>query len=142
MARNYACLIACVFIAFLACDAPKNQTPQHPPVSTGPSTSDLLDALQGRWRNTQDTTYMIEITDDVMTHYHDGQAPEGCSIEVYNDCPTSICKVDSLTASNGWCFVEKTGSGTQCFQVLTCDTASLRFLMLGGGGVVRTFKKI
>lgn len=142
MARNILYLIASVFIALYACDAPKNQTAKPAPVATGPSTSDLLDVLQGRWRNLQDTSYLIDISDDLMTHYKGKAAPEGYSIEVYNDCPATMCHVDSLTASNGWCFIEKSEQGNNCFQVLTCDTASLRFILLGGSGDTLSFKKI
>ena len=77
-----------------------------------------------------------------MMHYHGREEPEGCSIEVYNDCATATCGVDSLTASKGWCFVEKKQSGVQCIQVVNCDTATLQFLVLGGDGKVYSFKKI
>ena len=142
MAQNFCYLIAVVLFALIACNPPTSRPPQPQPVATGPSTHDLLDALQGRWRNEQDTTYLIEVTDDLMTHYHGGQEPEGFPIEVYNDCPAAMCGVDSLTASNGWCFIEKKPADDQCIQVMTCDTATLRFRMLGGSDQVYSFKKI
>lgn len=143
MNKHLHFLLACFATVFFACNPPAQPPVKPAPIAQGPSTQDLLDALQGRWQNEQDSTNIIEINDDLITYYQNGREQASHGIEVYNDCPTTVCGVDSLKASEGWCFVEKNDRETTgCVQVLDCGPATLRFQVLGGNGSVRSFKKI
>jgi hypothetical protein len=114
--------------------------------SSAPDPADLLKTLQGRWRSEQDSTYTIEISDTQMSHRNGGQLTYQSMIDVDGACESSVCKLDGIDTSDGWCFTEMTVEegkyAAQCNFVMLCDTARLQYRSLSGTGSGLSFKKI
>ncbi|MEZ4966970.1 MAG: hypothetical protein R2791_17135 [Saprospiraceae bacterium] len=142
MNKHNCYLIALLFFVIACKPNTKPAVAQNKPLVTGPPTGDLLEVLQGRWQNEQDTAYFIEFSGNRMKRIEHDSVSEGCNIKVYIDCPADLCKVDSLTASEGWCFVEMRENGDRCMQILNCDTEHLQFRPLDGDSLILSFKKI
>jgi len=114
--------------------------------SSAPDPADLLKTLQGRWRSEQDSTYIIEILDTQMRHLNGGQLTYQSVIDVDGACESSVCKLEGVDTSDGWCFTEMTVEegkyAAQCNFVTLCDTSRLQYRSLSGTGSGLSFKKI
>lgn len=106
-----------------------------------PDAADLLQTLQGKWQSEQDSTNLIEITGEKMTHYNSGQVSLESVIEIDGNCLTNACKADSLDTPSGWCFIEKGQYDAQCNLVLKCDKQTLQYRPLGAANPALRFKK-
>lgn len=114
--------------------------------SSLPDPNDLLHTLEGHWQSEQDPTYTLEIADTQMRHFHSGTLTSQSMIEVDGACESSVCKLDGVDTSDGWCFTEITVEqgkyAAQCNFVTMCDTARLQYRSLSGNGAGLSFKKI
>lgn len=153
MSQFFPLLALACLLSIASC---KN-TPSTPPPNTPgtsetvakssvPDANDLLKTLQGRWRSEQDPTYLLEVTDTQMWHYHNGKLTHQSMVEVDSACESPVCKPDGVDTSDGWCFTEMSVEGgkytAQCNFVTLCDTAKLQYRSLGGTGSGLSFKKI
>ena len=114
--------------------------------SSTPDPADLLKTLQGHWQSEQDSTYTLEISDTQMRHLNGGKLTFQSMIDVDGTCQSSVCKMDSVDTSDGWCFTEMTVEegkyAAQCNFVTLCDPTRLQYRSLSGTGSGLSFKKI
>lgn len=114
--------------------------------SSIPDPGDLLKTLQGRWKSEQDSTYTLEISDTQMNHFNSGKLTYQSIIDVDGACESSVCKLDGVDTSDGWCFteimVEDGKQVAQCNFVIFCDTNKFQYRSLIGTGSGLSFKKI
>ncbi len=138
---------------FAACNNTPGAAPSPAPnaveaasKSSAPDPADLLKTLQGRWQSEQDSTYTLEIADTQMRHLNGGKLTYQSMIDVDGACESSVCKLEGVDTSDGWCFAEMTveaGKYTaQCNFVNLCDTSRLQYRSLSGTGSGLSFKKI
>ncbi len=145
---NKCILYLIAIVSFtISCNLNPTKTPgtgEHPgnEEAPGPPAQELLDALQGRWQNLQDSSLVIEFNDDLLIRYRGNAIQEQEKIAVFTDCISASCVTDSLTASEGWCFTEIKKSARQCNQILGCDTSTLRYRALNDDKTIFYFKKI
>jgi len=131
-----------------ACKNPNASNPAgmvtQPPRDTvlaEPDAADLLQTLQGKWQSEQDSTYLIEVAGSRMTHYNAGKVSGAAEIEIDGNCLSTACKVDSVDADSGWCFLEKGQFDVQCNLVLKCDKQVLKYRTLGATSPALVFRK-
>ncbi|MBK8196639.1 MAG: hypothetical protein IPK76_26855 [Lewinellaceae bacterium] len=146
MDKHIIYLIATVCFT-ISCNLNPTKTPgtaERPEneAAPGPPAQELLDALQGRWQSLQDSSIVIEFNDDLLIRYRGSAIQEQEKIAVFTDCISASCVTDSLTASEGWCFMEIKKSVRQCNQILGCDTSTLRYRVLDNDKTIFYFKKI
>jgi hypothetical protein len=135
-------LSACVNTPSQTANNQKNGA--NPPTEIGgPDTKDLASALQGVWRNLEDSTYLLEIADAKMKHLNGGALSAETEIEIDAKCKSSACAVDSsLAIVDGWCFIEKGPFDAQCNLVLKCDKNELHYTAIGSTGKTMMFLRI
>lgn len=112
------------------------------PQTTGPDGADLLRALQGRWQSAADANYVMEVTDDRIKYWTNGQVNSETVIEIDSPCQTVACKTDTTDLTDGWCFVEKGKFDAQCVLVMACDKSMLKFSYIGATAPPSVFNKI
>lgn len=117
-------------------------TPAPVEQSAGPDGSDLLRTLQGKWQSEHDPSYFIEFTDTRMIHSNGGKISGESEIEVDVLCQSKICTADSTDLSEGWCFIERSGSEIQCNCVLICDKTTLSYIAVGAAGGNLLFRRM
>jgi len=110
---------------------------------SGPDVNDLLDALQGSWQNERDSTYTITFSGNSMKHFNGNVLSAESEIEIDDNCQNAICKTegDSTLLNDGWCFIEKGSSGTQCNLVLNCNKQTLQYRPIDTANALAVFKK-
>lgn len=113
-----------------------------PQTKSEPDAIDLLDALQGKWQSEQDSTYLIDIVGNKMKHFNGGALTMETEIEVDANCLNEACKQEGSDLADGWCFIEKSQSGTQCNRILKCDKYRLQFHAVGAAAAVLAFQKV
>ena len=112
------------------------------PQTTGPDGADLLRTLQGRWQSASDATYVLEVTDDRIKHWSNGQVNSESVIEIDSPCQTVACNTDTTHLTDGWCFIEKGKFDAQCVLVIACDKSVLKFSYVGATAPPSIFNKI
>jgi hypothetical protein len=143
---NYILIVASLLI-FQACvngsKHPANPADNATAISISkPGESDLLDALQGKWKSDQDTGQIMEISGNKMLHYTSNKFSFQTEIEIDVKCENNACLVGQDSLVEGWCFSEKGQYDIQCNKVLKCDSQELRIKAIGVENGVYSFKKI
>ncbi len=145
----YKLLTLLAVLTFIyACTNPSpnntNQQGTNPelPQSTGPDGSDLLKTLEGRWENQNDGTLTIEFADTKMRRFKQGVLSAETDIQIDVTCGTIPCQLDSTDLLDGWCFMEKGPSGTQCYIVVDCNKEFLKYSAVATPNLVQVFKKL
>ena len=93
--------------------------------------------LQGRWQSSGDAEYAIEIKGNKIWHIRSGKQASELTFEIDTNCSKAECK-----GGMGWCFIEKTKTGTQCNAILRVDQKYLQYKVLGTTDAVQSFQKI
>jgi len=121
-----------------------NQPGTNPelPQSTGPDGSDLLKTLEGRWENQNDSTITLEFADTKMRRFQQGVLRSETDIEIDVTCRTLTCQLDTTDLLDGWCFMEKGPSSTQCYIVLDCTKELLKCSEVATPNLIQVFKKL
>ena len=126
-------LIACTNTATPATSSVPGEPGRAGTMVSNPDAADLLQTLQGRWQNEQDSTWMIEISSDKIKRYDHGKMSLEMEIEIDGTCQSNACKTDSTNLPNGWCFIEKGQYDAQCNMVVKCDKQTLWYQIIGAG---------
>jgi hypothetical protein len=98
-----------------------------------PDGNDLLEVLQGRWRSTNDSTYVLEISGKTLRHINGGELTVETEIEIDSQCQNAVCNA-AASGGDGWCFIEKSRDGNQCNFVLKADNRVLQYNAIGAAG--------
>ncbi|MCA0236498.1 MAG: hypothetical protein LCH81_08955 [Bacteroidetes bacterium] len=118
----------------------QNTAQQTEQTKSEPDNNDLLETLQGKWQNTADPAYSLEIVDTKMRHFNGGKLAGETDIEVDGFCSNVSCQ--GAAAEDGWCFLEKGQFDIQCHLVAKCTPDTLRFSDVGTESGMQSFKKI
>ncbi len=110
--------------------------------STGPDGADLLKTLEGRWENQDDASLTLEFADTKLRRFKQGVLSAESDIQVDANCETTVCRIDSTELIDGWCFMEKGPTGTQCYIVVDCNKEFLKYSPVATPKLVQVFKKL
>ncbi len=123
-------------------NAQQQETNSELSKSTGPDGSDLLKTLEGRWESQDDATLTLEFADTKMRRFKHGGVIAESDILIDVNCETTPCQLDSSLLIDGWCFMEKGISSSQCYIVLDCNKEFLKYSPVATPKLVQVFKKL
>lgn len=108
---------------------------------TTPPKVDLIKIMQGRWRSAQDTSYQLVIEGNKMRHMNGGQLTEETEIQADETCTRATC-TNTGAKPDGFCFIERGASGSQCQFIVGADSDHIEYSQVGGTGKSLVFYKI
>jgi hypothetical protein len=128
--------------ACLNVNNPKNATNPVPPSPAGPGNQELLGVLDGRWIDSANPANSLEFSAGHIRRWYNGAVRSESDISVDVGCAESSCKTQDASLSDGWCFLELSGSAAGCYMVLQCDTGSLTLQNMNAVESIVSYKKI
>jgi hypothetical protein len=99
-----------------------------------------MDLMQGRWLSEKDSTYVLEIKGDQMSHINGGKLTVSTTIKPDVNCTNSACTFNNEQPT-GFCFIES-AQDDMCHKLVECDGEVLKYYGIGTTGQMLSFKKI